>query len=158
MDNNKEIACLNSANYIRAICDYVAIPVIESKGLSIYLYHANQFGNCMTVDNPYFYVMPYELYLRESRKINALFTRQNLGAPARIIQVRSIARFDDMPKHRNTLAGGFEVLLTIESGGVHVGDNPLDCDVIHPIYGRIECKYKAGRIISQATKGENENV
>lgn len=149
MNTNKEVACINSAAYIRAICDYVAVPVIESKGLSIYLYPAQQFADCMIVENPYFYVMPYELYLRESRKINALFTRQCLGAPARVIRVFSVKRFEDMPKHRNTLAGGFEVLLTVESGGIHVGNNPTDCDVIHPVYGRIECKFKAGRIISQ---------
>ena len=150
---NKQIACINSADYIRKICDFVAVPVIESNGLAIYLYRANKFADCMTVGNPYFYVMPYELYLRESRKINAKFTRNCLGAPARVIPVYSVKCFEDMPKHRNTLAGGFEILLTVESGGIHVGDDIANCDVIHPVYGRIECKFKAGRIISQAKEG-----
>lgn len=156
MMNEHELACINSANYIRDICDYVAVPVIETNGLAIYLYAAENFADKMTVENPYFYQMRFELYLRESRKINAKFTRNCLGAPARIIRVFSVKCFEDMPKHRNTLAGGFEILLTLESGGVHVGDDPMNCDVIHPIYGRIECKFKAGRIISQA-KGDEVN-
>ena len=150
----KAIACANSAEDIMQICDSIAMPVIESVGNSIYIYPAIQYAKAMKVENPYFYTMPEELYLRESRKINALFTRQCLGAPARIVRVFSVKRFEDMPKHRNTLAGGFEILLTVESGGIHVGDNPADCDVIHPIFGRTECKFKAGRIISQAKAKE----
>ena len=153
----KAIACANSAEYIKGICDSVAIPVIESRGNSIYIYPALQYAKAMIVENPYFYTMPEELYLRESRKINALFTRQCLGAPAYIVRVLTVKRFEDMPKHRNTLAGGFEILLTTESGGEHVGDDPAKCDVIHPLFGLTECKFKAGRIISQAKIKGGEN-
>lgn len=149
-------ACYNSRDYIMSICNVVAIPVIQSGRIAIFLYRASQFAGRMTPDNPYFYNMEYEIYLRNSRKINEKFVRNCLGAPMRVIPVLTVSRFDDIPLHRGNLAGGFEILCALECGGVHVGDDMLQCDIIHPIYGRIECKFKAGRIISQAKKKEGD--
>lgn len=50
-----------------------------------------------------------------------------------------------IPNHRGSQARGWEQIVATVLGGEHTGDNIRDVDVIHMIYGRIECKIGGGR-------------
>jgi hypothetical protein len=59
-----------------------------------------------------------------------------------------------IPCHKGMPARGWEIVVADTLDGKHTGDNIHEVDVIHPIYGRIECKIGGGRFYTAAAATE----
>ena len=129
--------------YIRVLAiDFFAIPIEKPDGLYVGLIAPDLFASAF--GSKLIYRRKGERFARLRRQYSPITVCPILRP---IAQVKTVyKRLEDVPKHCGLVARGFEIVVAETLGGVHVGDDAGNVDVIHPVYGRIETKIGEGRL------------
>lgn len=126
------------------------VPVLTGRGIAIQPLDAPSFADWITDyytanDNlpNCVYLNDDELFLRFNTTLS--LTKIQLPSRGRYSYIQTQAkRYGQWPKHHNMIARGFEIFCTEIAGGVHRGDDISEVDIVHPYYGRVECKTMRG--------------
>lgn len=129
--------------YVRVLMiDFFAVPIEKPDGLYVGLVAPDLFAAAFGTK------LVYRRKGERFARLRRTYSPINVCPVLRpVLQVKTrYKRLSDVPPHCGMIARGFELVVTEALGGLHVGDNAGDVDVIHPIYGRIETKIGEGRL------------
>lgn len=96
------------------------------------------------------YIGKGEEFARVARRVQATHMWQGLSSVRKVKIPTTYRKKMDIPEHAGMQSRGWEIVVANTIGGEHTGDDVRNVDVIHPAYGRIECKFPGGRIYTAA--------